>query len=88
MTVGIGGGSGEVYVMWNASGAGDLHHYSLSYSENPGGSKSHLVDVAAGTTEYIDFPRELISGIHCYVISAVDTGGHAGPGSNEVCLTI
>ncbi|KAA3641771.1 MAG: hypothetical protein DWP92_00650 [Armatimonadetes bacterium] len=84
----IGGGSGEVYVQWAASAAADLDHYSLSYSENPGGTKSHLVNVPAGTTKYLDFPRELTPGIHCYVIKAVDSGGNASPGSDEVCLSI
>lgn len=88
VTVGIGGGSGEVYVQWAASPAGDLDHYSLSYSENSGGSKVHLADVPAGTTEYIDFPRELTPGINCYVIKAVDAGGNASSGSDEVCLSI
>jgi len=88
VTVGIGGGSGEVYVQWAASSAGDLDHYSLSYSKNPGGSKGHLANVPAGTTNYVDYPRELTPGIHCYIIKAVDAGGNASPGSDEVCLSI
>lgn len=83
----VGGGSGEVYIRWAASSASDLDHYQLLYSENPGGSKSHLANVA-GATEYIDFPRDLTAGINCYIVRAVDTGGHASPASNEVCLSI
>lgn len=83
----VGGGSGEVYIRWAASSASDLDHYQLLYSENPGGAKSHLANVT-GATEYIDFPRDLTAGINCYVIRAVDTGGHASPASNEVCLSI
>lgn len=83
----VGGGSGEVYVQWAASSASDLDHYELLYSTNPGGAKSHLANVA-GATEYIDFPRDLTAGINCYIVRAVDAGGHASPASNEVCLSI
>lgn len=83
----VGGGSGEVYIQWTASSASDLDHYQLLYSENPGGAKSHL-DNVAGATWYVDYPRDLTAGINCYVIRAVDAGGHASPASNEVCLSI
>jgi len=53
----------------------------------PGDAKSALVEVPAGTEQYIDFPRDLTDGINCYQISASDTGGNEGPRSDEVCFS-
>lgn len=87
VAAGLGGGSGEVFVTWDASAAGDLAEYRIYYSENPGGTKTLLTTVDAGTTQYIDFPRDLTEGINCYQVSAVDTGGNEGQRSTEACFS-
>jgi hypothetical protein len=99
-SVGIGGGSGEVFIQWNRNGAPDLDHYNLWYSELPGQDKTLLdavahgtgalsgpaYDVGGGVTGYIDFPRDLANDKQCYQLSAVDVGGLEGPRTGELCL--
>ena len=100
-TVGIGAGSGEVFITWSRGSGSDLDHYNLWYSEAPGGSKTLLDSVAhnpgslsspaydqgSGVTAYIDFPRELTNDKQCYEISAVDTIGTESIRTAELCLT-
>ena len=99
--VGIGGGSGEVMVIWVRIPDPDGASYNLWYSEWPGGSKSLLASVAhdpgsltgpaydagGGRTAYIDFPRMLENDRNCYQISAVDTAGNEGARTAELCLS-
>ena len=99
-TVGIGGGSGEVFLTWSRGSEPDLDHYNLWYSELPGGSKSLLdavghdpgslpppaYDYGSGVTAYVDFPRELTNDKQCYQISAVDTNGNESTRTAELCL--
>lgn len=87
LTAGLSGGSGEVFVEWDASPAPDLDHYNVYFSENPGDPKTLLVEVSGAETEYIDFPRDLTEGINCYQVSAVDTGGNEGNPSDEACFS-
>ena len=99
-TVGIGGGSMEVFLTWSRGPEPDLDHYNLWYSELPGASKSLLAavghdpgslpppayDYGGGTTAYVDFPRELANDKQCYEISAVDTNGNESVRTTELCL--
>jgi hypothetical protein len=101
VTVGIGGGSGEVFLSWARGAEPDLDHYNIWYSELPGESKSLLATVAhppgsltspaydagGGVTAYIDYPRELRNDKQCYEISPVDTNGNEGPRTTELCLS-
>ncbi len=99
--VNIGGGSGEVMVVWSRVSAPDTSSYLLWYSELPGGAKALLATVAhdpaalvgpaynagGGRTAYIDFPRSLENDRNCYQISAIDSGGNESPRSGELCLS-
>lgn len=102
MTVGIGGGSGEVIVEWDRGSESDLDRYNVWYSLVPGGTKTHLdfvnhdpsaigppaYNAGSGRTAYVDFPRAQAEGTECYQISAVDTGSNEGARTGEVCLPI
>ena len=99
--VGIGGGSGEVMIIWSRVGAPDTSSYLLWFSELPGGAKALLATVAhdpaalvgpaydagGGRTAYIDFPRSLENDRNCYQISAIDSGGNESPRTSELCLS-
>ena len=99
--VGIGGGSGEVMIIWSRVAAPNTSAYLLWFSELPGGAKALLATVAhdptglvgpaydagGGRTAYIDFPRVLENDRNCYQISAVDAGGHENPRTGELCLS-
>ena len=99
LTVEIGGGSGEVIPEWDRNPESDLDLYRLWYSDDPGASRALLAEVphatsalpgpaydaGGGRTAYVDL-RAQIEGKHCYQISAVDTAGHEGQRSAEVCL--
>lgn len=87
VSAGLSGGSGEIFVSWDASAAADLSHYNIYFSVDPGASKAFLVALPAGQTDYIDFPRDLTEGINCYQISAVDDGGNEGALSDETCFS-
>ncbi len=100
LSVELGGGSGEVAVIWRRNAEPDIDHYEIWYSERPGGTTALLVtvphdpsrlggithDLGDGRTLYIDTGRDLVAGTNCYQVAAVDAGGHAGPRSAEVCL--
>lgn len=100
-TVGIGGGSGEVFLTWERGSEPDLDRYKLWYSELPGQPKALLdtvahdpgslaspaYDAGGGITAYIDFPRQLANDKQCYEISAVDMLGNEGPRTAEICLS-
>ena len=102
VTVGIGGGSGEVMVEWDRGSESDLDHYNIWYSLAPGGSKAHLNSVnhdpsaigppaynaGSGRTAYVDFPRAQAEGTECYQMSAVDTASNEGARTAEICLPI
>lgn len=99
--VGMGGGSGEVMIIWSRVSAPDTSSYLLWFSEFPGGAKALLATVAhdpaalvgpaynagGGRTAYIDFPRSLENDRNCYQISAVDSGSNESPRTGEVCLS-
>lgn len=99
--VGIGGGSGEVMVIWSRVSAPDTASYLLWFSELPGGAKSLLATVAhdpaalvgpaynagGGRTAYIDFPRSLENGRNCYQVSAIDSADNESPRTGELCLS-
>lgn len=99
--VGIGGGSGEVFLKWTRVSEPGIDHYNIWYSELPGASKT-LFDTVAhdpgslappaysiGMTEigYIDFPRNLVNDRQCYQLSTVDTDNAEGPRTPERCLS-
>ena len=100
LSVELGGGSGEVAVIWQRNAEPDIDHYEIWYSAQAGGTKSLLVsvphdasrlpgnaqDLGDGRTLYIDAPRELVPGTNCYQVAAVDDGGVVGPRSGEVCF--
>jgi len=99
--VGMGGGSGEVMIIWSRVSAPDTSSYLLWFSELPGGSKALLATVAhdptalvgpaynagGGRTAYIDFPRSLENDRNCYQVSAIDSGGRESPRTGELCLS-
>lgn len=99
LTVGIGGGSGEVIPEWDRNSEPDVTAYNLWYSDYPGATKTLLAtlphdptalpgpayDAGGGRTAYVDL-RAQIEGKHCYQVSAIDAGGHEGQRSSEVCL--
>jgi len=99
--VGIGGGSGEVMIIWSRGSAPDTDSYLLWFSGVPGDSKALLATVAhdptalvapaynagGGRTAYIDFPRSLENDRNCYQISAIDDGGNESPRTGELCLS-
>lgn len=100
LTVQIGGGSGEVIPEWDRNSEPDVVAYRLWYSDEPGGSKTLLDEVAhdpnslqppayntGSRIAYVDL-RAQIEGKHCYQVSAVDLGGNEGPRSPEVCLPV
>ncbi len=100
ISVGMGGGSGEIAVIWRRNTDGDIDHYNIWYSLLPGQDKELLTtvphdpsalggnsqDMGDGRTMYIDFPRDLIEATNCYQVSAVDTAGNEGPRSVEACF--
>jgi hypothetical protein len=100
-TVGIGGGSGEVFLTWTRGSEPDIDHYNLWYSEFPGGSKALIESVAhdpgslsipaynvgGGVTGYIDFPRDLTDNTQCYQISAIDSADNESTRTTEQCLS-
>ncbi len=92
LTVGIGGGSGEIIAEWDRNTEPDLDHYELWYSDDPSATKTLLTTLAAGTSYwvdgrlgYVDFPRTQTPGKHCYQVAAVDVAAHTSPRSPEVC---
>ena len=99
--VGIGGGSGEVMIIWSRVVDPDTTSYLLWFSEVPGSSKALLATVAhdpaalvgpaynagGGRTAYIDFPRSLENDRNCYQVSAIDAGGNESPKTGELCLS-
>lgn len=87
VSAGLSGGSGEIFVSWDASPAPDLSHYNIYFSVDPGASKAFLVALPGDETDYIDFPRDLTEGINCYQISAVDDEGNEGALSDEACFS-
>ena len=94
VTVGLGGGSGEVEVAWDPVPELDVSHYNVWYSLMPGGSKA-LVEPPylygpdtkpGGRIFLIDDERSLVVGQDCYQISAVDLSGNEGNRSAEACF--
>jgi hypothetical protein len=90
----LSGGSGEIYVSWEANTESDLDHYNVWFSELPGGTKTLVpqpyyqgpTTEASGRIAIVDWPRAQTAGESCYQISAVDTGGLEGPRSVEDCF--
>ncbi len=97
LTVGPGGGSLEVGVIWRRTADQDIDHYEIWYSEQPGQAKAMIatvpdaptggraIDLGDGRIEYIDYPRDLVDGTNCYQVAAVDRDGRPGPRSVEAC---
>jgi hypothetical protein len=94
LVVTFSGGSGEVYVSWDANTETDLDHYNVWFSELSGDTKTLVAGPfyegpaveASGRIYVIDWPRPQAAGESCYQISAVDTGGLEGPRSVEDCF--
>ncbi len=92
VTVGLGGGSEEVYVSWTPNGDGDIDFYDAYFSEFPGGPYTYLTFVDEAVRDgsnrvyLIDLPRELTVDKTCYVITAVDFNAKEGPTSDEACF--
>jgi hypothetical protein len=99
--VGIGGGSGEVFLTWARGPEPDIDHYNVWYSEladdpkvlldsvahDPGSLSAPAYNVGGGITGYIDFPRDLTNDTQCYQISAVDAASNEGAHTVELCLS-
>lgn len=87
-----GGGSGEIYIDWQASAEPDVDHYNLYSATTAGGPYTLLVAVAntqdssleAGIRGYFNYP---VDQRQCYVVAAVDAAGAEGPRSAESCAT-
>ncbi len=80
-------GGGQVRLHWDASQAGDIHHYVV-YRDTaatfmPSADKMMSL-VNHPVTQWFETPP---SGPWYYVVSAVDTGGHAGGFSERVLAT-
>jgi len=92
VTVGLGGGSGEVYVSWTPNGEGDIDFYNAYFSEFPGGPYTFAISVDEAVRDgssrvfFIDSPRDQTVGKTCYVIAAVDFNEKEGPTSAEACF--
>jgi len=88
------GGSGEIYVSWDANPESDIDHYNVWFSELPGDTKTLVTEPyyqgptvePSGRIAIVDWPRAQTAGESCYQISAVDTGGLEGPPSVEDCF--
>ena len=94
-----GGGSGEIFLTWQASPEPDVDHYNLYSATTAGGPytlfaavdhthdqyyEGTLVQLAAGTRGYLHY---FVDQRQCYVASAVDVAGGEGPQSAESCAT-
>lgn len=92
VTVGLGGGSEEVYVSWTPNGEGDIDFYNAYFSELPGGPYTYATSVDEAVRDgsnrvfFIDFPRDQTVGRTCYAITAVDFNEKEGPTSAEACF--
>ncbi len=93
VTVGLGGGSGEVAVSWDSGPEADIHHYNVWFSELAGGVKTLLPEpylfgpvLNSGRWSIIDWPRAEIDGQTCYEITAVDFNDKESPPSVEACF--
>jgi len=92
VTVGLGGGSGEVYVSWTPNPEGDISFYNASFSEFPGGPYTYVTSVDGSVRDgssrvyFIDYPREQTVGKTCYVVTAVDYNEKEGATSTEACF--
>jgi len=101
LTVEIGGGSLEVIPEWNRNEESDVAEYRLWYSDDPGGQKTLLAEVAhdpnalqppaynadGNRIAYVDHGAQIM-GKHCYQVSAVDLAGNEGQRSPERCLSV
>ncbi|MDJ0924350.1 MAG: S-layer homology domain-containing protein [Acidimicrobiia bacterium] len=94
VTVGLGGGSGEVDVSWDPVPELDVDHYNAYFSEQPGGPYGLVLEPyffgpdtkPGGRIFFIDWPVAQTDGESCYLISAVDLSGNEGPTSVEACF--
>ncbi|MEA2003212.1 MAG: S-layer homology domain-containing protein [Actinomycetota bacterium] len=93
VTVGLGGGSGEVTVSWDSGPEADIHHYNVWFSELAGGTKTLVPEpyffgpvLNAGRWSIVDDERDLTDGKTCYEISAVDFNDKEGEVSVEACF--
>jgi hypothetical protein len=93
VTVGLGGGSGEVSVTWQLNPESDIDYYDVYFSETPGGSYAYVRSVADDTASpqpgrpgFVDFPRDQTVGMTCYRVRAIDTNLNVGPLSAEACF--
>ena len=80
-------GAGQVRLHWDASAAADIHHYVV-YRDTaavfvPSVDKTLMI-VNHPATQWVETPP---AGPWYYVVSAVDTGGHAGGFSERVAAT-
>ena len=90
----LAGGSGEIYVSWDANTETDIDHYNVWFSELPGDTKTLVptpylegpITEPSGRIAIVDWPRAQTAGESCYQVSAVDTGGLEGPRSVEDCF--
>jgi hypothetical protein len=91
--VGLGGGSGEAYVSWDPNPESDIDFYNAYFSEFPGGPYTYVTSVddsvrnGSNRVFFIDYPRDLVDGKTCYVITAVDLNEKEGPTSAEACFS-
>ena len=93
VTVGLGGGSNEVSVTWQANPESDIDYYDVYFSETPGGSYAYVRSVhddsespQPGRPGFIDHPRDQTVGETCYRVRAIDTNLNAGQLSAESCF--
>lgn len=93
VTVGLGGGSGEVSVTWQVNSEGDVDYYDVYFSQTPGGSYSYVRSVhddsespIPGRPGFVDFPRDQTVGMTCYRVRAIDHNVNAGELSAEGCF--
>lgn len=91
--VGLGGGSGEVSVTWQANPEGDIASYDVHFSEAPGGPYAYIRSITddsaspqPGRPGFIDFPRAQTVGMTCYRVQATDTDLNVGLLSVESCF--
>lgn len=93
VTVGLGGGSGEVAVTWQVNPEGDVAHYAVFFSQTPGGSYGLVRTVeddsgspTPGRPGFVDHPRDQTVGMTCYRVRAIDLNGKEGALSAESCF--
>ena len=93
VTVGLGGGSGEVSVTWQANVETDVAYYDVYFSQTPGGSYAYATSIhddsaspIPGRPGFVDFPRDQTVGMTCYRVRAIDLNVNAGPLSAESCF--